>query len=1041
MNMKLPILLFSILVFAIKVNAQAPAKLYSSLDHTSGQFNVSSYYVSQDQSEDYFLLGTFRDSTNNANKGMFLNSVYKDGTPNTAFSIAEPTFQAWPFGLIRTNDNKNLVLGGIGQAPFLMNISDDGTINWVNKYNGSFNFWVGDIIKSADGSYIMAGEMNNSSQGANDIVLMKVNSFGNVVWNKYIGRSNQDSNPKIVELSNGNIVMTFKSTNASMMEEPILTVVSSIGTVIAHEVFDYVSGEMFDIESVTSSEDRIYVGGRHDPGGASNIIIMSYDYSLNPQYKKSYSTAGWPGISYLKVGGDKLYGFGYTENIIGNSDVLVLQIDTADGSIVTSKAFGNALYNDGSKPIINVDDNFVLPITNQLDNGSFWESEQGILIMNESMTLGCNEANVTFTEATFSPLTSTTTLLEQNTAGFFVEDITSDFTVNTETVTEVIACSVPLCNLSITEEFGMIEGPFCNGDQTGALYVNTNGASSPTVTYSWTGPNSFTASTEDISGLGAGTYSLYAIDGNGCDATFDYVMTEPDVLEISASSTADPLCNGDNNGSINITIAGGTLSYQPSWTGPNSFSSSLEDISGLAAGTYNLNLTDGGGCQVTTSYTLTDPTAMTINLFDTDVSCNGLCDGEIFANVSGGTPPYIYAWDDPASQVSATATGLCAGIFNYTINVADDNSCTISTNTNNENVTITEPTALDVSVSVTNSTCGDDNGTAEATVSGGTLPYGYSWTTGDNVNSIANIAPGSETLTLTDGNGCVETVNFDVNDTIYPVEICMVTVDHSTSSKNEIVWEKPVVGNLEGFNIYRDIVGTYTYLDFVDYDSLSKYVDTTNGVNPNTTSYRYKISTIDTCGNESELSEYHETMHLTINVGSSDEANLIWDAYEGFTFSYYRIMRDTILDGSWHAIDSVTPTNFTYTDSDVFANGANYVIEIVLPNTCTATKAQDHNSTRSNNSTIAGPGVPDYISESTLKNAKVYPNPTKGQFTVELEAASWEFSLYDLRGQLIKSKIVSGNKEIISTDDLESGVYMLQLKSNGSSTYKRIVKN
>ncbi|MDC3338233.1 hypothetical protein OAW23_10200, partial [Flavobacteriales bacterium] len=127
--------------------------------------------------------------------------------------------------------------------------------------------------------------------------------------------------------------------------------------------------------------------------------------------------------------------------------------------------------------------------------------------------------------------------------------------------------------------------------------------------------------------------------------------------------------------------------------------------------------------------------------------------------------------------------------------------------------------------------------------------------------------------------------------------ICLISVD-STSTQNKVVWEKPVTAAIDSFMVYREFgSGSYGVVGSVPYDSLSQFYDNTIGVNPNITSYRYKISAIDTCGNESQLSDYHETMHLTTNVGLSGEVNLIWDAYEGFSFSYYRILRDSTFSG------------------------------------------------------------------------------------------------------------------------------------------------
>ncbi|MFH1321231.1 MAG: T9SS type A sorting domain-containing protein [Bacteroidota bacterium] len=185
---------------------------------------------------------------------------------------------------------------------------------------------------------------------------------------------------------------------------------------------------------------------------------------------------------------------------------------------------------------------------------------------------------------------------------------------------------------------------------------------------------------------------------------------------------------------------------------------------------------------------------------------------------------------------------------------------------------------------------------------------------------------------------------------VLPLSICLVTVDSATSTRNEIVWGKPLVTYVDSFRIYRNITNTYTYIGSVPYDTLSVFIDTTIGINPQITSYRYKISLIDSCGNESELSDYHETIHLTVYQGSPPKINLVWDNYEGIPFAFYYILRDSMGTHVWEVIDSVDLANTTYTDLDP-PSDPRYVIQVVHPDGCTATKEKNYNSSLSNRST------------------------------------------------------------------------------------------
>jgi len=270
-------------------------------------------------------------------------------------------------------------------------------------------------------------------------------------------------------------------------------------------------------------------------------------------------------------------------------------------------------------------------------------------------------------------------------------------------------------------------------------------------------------------------------------------------------------------------------------------------------------------------------------------------------------------------------------------------------------VTITEPPALSIGVSVVDATCGASDGSADATVTGGVAPYVYAWSSGGSASIDSLLIGGSYSLTVTDTNGCADSVNVMIPITSPVQEICIITVD-STSTMNVVVWEKPVVTNIDSFKIYRDIIGTYTWVGTIPYGVESFFTDSTNGVNPKVTSYRYKVTTLDACGNESVMGNYHETIHVqTTDNGST--VDLLWDNYEGFNFGFYRILRDsTGLGGAnWEKLDSVTSSNFTFTDINPPTIGAAYVIEVVANAVCEAKKQKNFNSSKSNTSSV-GPG-------------------------------------------------------------------------------------
>ncbi|WMI65040.1 SprB repeat-containing protein [Aestuariibaculum sp. YM273] len=209
----------------------------------------------------------------------------------------------------------------------------------------------------------------------------------------------------------------------------------------------------------------------------------------------------------------------------------------------------------------------------------------------------------------------------------------------------------------------------------------TNGVSP--FTYSWTGPDGYTASTEDISGLAAGTYNLEVTDDNGCKAYASYEVMLPEAFSASATGTDVTSDNDEDgtsdDGSIDATLTNGVSPFTYSWTGPDGYTASTEDISGLAAGTYNLEVTDDNGCKAYASYEVMLPEAFSASATGTDVTCNDedgtSDDGSIDATLTNGVSPFTYSWTGPDGYTASTEdiSGLAAGTYN--LEVTDDNGC------------------------------------------------------------------------------------------------------------------------------------------------------------------------------------------------------------------------------------------------------------------------------------------------------------------------------------------------------------------------------
>lgn len=204
----------------------------------------------------------------------------------------------------------------------------------------------------------------------------------------------------------------------------------------------------------------------------------------------------------------------------------------------------------------------------------------------------------------------------------------------------------------------------CNGNESGAISVSASGGNSSYI-YSIDGTNY--SSTTSFTALSAGTYTVFAKDGNNCIGESIVTITQPTALTLNAIPTMIT-CNGSDNGIITAAGNGGTQPYQYSLDGTNFFS--LSTINNLAAGTYTVTVKDANGCFKTFNTTITEPTAVVANAVST-VSTG--TNGTITASATGGLNPYTYSINGTNYFSGSLFSSLAPGT--YTIYVKDNNGC------------------------------------------------------------------------------------------------------------------------------------------------------------------------------------------------------------------------------------------------------------------------------------------------------------------------------------------------------------------------------
>jgi len=203
-------------------------------------------------------------------------------------------------------------------------------------------------------------------------------------------------------------------------------------------------------------------------------------------------------------------------------------------------------------------------------------------------------------------------------------------------------------------------------------------------------------------------------------------------------------CNGGNDGMLQVNMNNGSIIYANSlWS--NGVSSPI--FQNASAGQYSVQVTDTNGCSSTEVINMVEPSLIVSNPVVTDISCSGLCDGQIdINNVSGGIAPYVYLWGNGVTSLSLSS--LCAGTYHYSI--TDANGCLSS-----DSVIVNEPMPIFVNSTVSNITCfGGNDGGISVTPNGGTSPFSVLWNTSDTNFIINNLSTGLYTYTLIDNNNC-----------------------------------------------------------------------------------------------------------------------------------------------------------------------------------------------------------------------------------------------------------------------------------------------
>lgn len=459
--------------------------------------------------------------------------------------------------------------------------------------------------------------------------------------------------------------------------------------------------------------------------------------------------------------------------------------------------------------------------------------------------------------------------------------------------------------------------------------------------------------------------------------------------------------------------------------------------------TYSVTGTTANGCIATDDVVLN---VMPFTIYSNFVPLEKVCGDSVFLSADNNADfPLSYTWS-PATYLDndtiINPVAVVVDSIEYTVTAIAENGCAATAvrtiNVSPISVTVSSGLGsyqayghcLDSTWSQvnTNYSGGDSllyHWLDTALVSDSTSDHPTIYFSG-NHNMLINVST---------NEGCYGTGYF--NALMVPFDqpnICVVGVN--ASNKNEIVWEKTITSSApDSVFIFKETTtSNFVRIGAVPYDSLGVFVDMAS--NPNVQSNKYKISVQDECDLESQQSDFHKTMHLTINQGMGSTWNLIWESYEGLIPSEYRIYRGTHPDSIYY-LGMTSASSTSYTDLNPPAGYVYYQVAIMTSG-CNPDKTYDISlSNIATNDPSAGFAV-----SLMQPSFSIFPNPASDHITVRFSSGLQgvaDVSVFNMIGELVYKKQIAESDNVIPVENLTDGVYQVEINSHNIIEKHRLV--
>ncbi len=526
----------------------------------------------------------------------------------------------------------------------------------------------------------------------------------------------------------------------------------------------------------------------------------------------------------------------------------------------------------------------------------------------------------------------------------------------------------------------------CADSNDGSINSISTGGSGP-YQYNWSNG----MFTQNINNISSGIYQLTITDQLGCSLSKTTTVNAPPPLTAILSATENQLGSAPPDGTASVSANGGVGNYFYQWSNGGTTAT----ITGLSAGVYSVTVFDNNECTWTGDVEVTneeiDCSSLNLNITSSNISCNGATDGFISTLASGGSPEYIYQWNNGMN--TASIDNLPVGVYQVTI--TDVNGCSVV-----ETTEISEPAPIISNISADSDPCNSVGGTVSVDPTGGMSGYQVTWSNGVTGFNNNITQSGNYQVTITDAAGCTTT------------DAISITVSNSVLAIDLSTTDVSCAGDNDGFAILGIVGGTLP----ISYEWSTG--ETGNSID-NLEAGTYSVEVTDGMGcQRNQIFTVDAPAPIVLNCSGTPENN----GADGFVQ----------VSGSGGS----APYNYSWNTGDTgsFIQGiinGNYQVTVTDQNGCS--NVCSVNLTPTNTETPAN-----------FTTLNIFPNPASEQLFIHadlLEYESVRISLVNLIGQTVKSETTGGTtiRNTMDVTDLAAGTYLLRLETENGTAIRKVV--